>query len=190
MGFCSECGTDVGTAKFCPNCGAACGGGGAVKKRDSGADKIVQSAGGLYKTSDDKELKETRGANHGPSYGLDAELAAKNAAKYDPKLESDARHFIEVTTGEKVSGTFAAGLADGVLLCKTVNKLKSGAVSNINKGKMAFAKMENIQSFISACQNSFGLRPNDCFMTVDLYEEKNMNAVVNCILALKRAAGK
>ena len=30
-------------------------------------------------------------ANHGPVYGLDAELAAKRAAAYDPKLEAEAR---------------------------------------------------------------------------------------------------
>jgi hypothetical protein len=37
---------------------------------------------------------------------LDAELEAKRKASYDPKLESEAKQFIEKTTGESLSSDF------------------------------------------------------------------------------------
>ena len=55
-----------------------------------------------------------------PIYGLDKELAAKQAAKYDPQREEDVRLWIQQVTGESFSqpNDFQASLKDGVLLCK------------------------------------------------------------------------
>jgi hypothetical protein len=36
---------------------------------------------------------------------LDADLKAKRDANYDPKLESDAKHWIESVTGERLGGS-------------------------------------------------------------------------------------
>jgi hypothetical protein len=62
-------------------------------------------------------------ANHGPVYGkivqdassnlrcklgLDAELAAKRQAQYDPRLEGEARQFVEQITGESIGSDFHA----------------------------------------------------------------------------------
>ena len=44
---------------------------------------------------------------------------------------------------------------------------------------------ENIGRFLEACEK-LGLRRTDCFMTVDLYEAKNLVPVVDCVVALKR----
>ena len=45
--------------------------------------------------------------------------------------------------------------------------------------------MENISSFLRACR-VLGVSEHDLFETVDLYEEKSMGLVVQCIFALGR----
>lgn len=59
-------------------------------------------------------------ANHGPAYGLDAELEAKRSANYDQNLENDVRAFVEKITGESIGDDFHAGLKNGIILCKYV----------------------------------------------------------------------
>ena len=125
-------------------------------------------------------------ANHGPSYGLDAELEAKRAAKYDVGLEKEARQFIQAVSGIAVAGDFVAELKDGYTLCQVMNKLKPGSCK-ASRSKAPFVMMENINSYLSATQ-SYGLATHDMFMTVDLYEGKNVNAVINNLLALRRIA--
>ena len=49
-------------------------------------------------------------------------------------------------------------------------------------------KMENINAYLQACQ-SWGMKTSDLFQTVDLYEQKNMVAVVTNLLAVKRLKG-
>jgi hypothetical protein len=124
-------------------------------------------------------------ANHGPSYGLDAELAAKMSAKLDPALLQEASDYVAKRTGVKVTGTLGAHLNDGTVLCALANAIQPGVVAKVNKQKMPFMKMENIQAFLNACQ-AWGMKPADLFQTVDLYEEKNMVAVITCLLAVKR----
>lgn len=51
---------------------------------------------------------------------MDAELAAKRAAGYNPELEKEAQQWIEAVTGESFPGSFHEALKDGVLLCKYV----------------------------------------------------------------------
>jgi len=47
------------------------------------------------------------------------DIAAKQAAKYDPEREAAVKKYIEQVTGEKFPNTtFAAALKDGVVLCK------------------------------------------------------------------------
>jgi hypothetical protein len=68
------------------------------------------------------------------------------------------------------------------------NAIQPGIVSKINKQKMPFTKMENINAYLNACQ-TWGMKSSDCFQTVDLFEQKNMVAVVTNLLALKRLKG-
>lgn len=62
-------------------------------------------------------------ANHGPSYGLDAELEAKRNASYDQNLENDCRAFVEKITGVDIGPDFHAGLKNGQILCQYVSFL-------------------------------------------------------------------
>ncbi len=45
--------------------------------------------------------------------------------------------------------------------------------------------MENISNFLKACR-AFGVPEHDLFETVDLYDEKDMNVVLVCLLSLSR----
>jgi hypothetical protein len=109
----------------------------------------------------------TRGAG----YGLDAELARKQAAKYDPQAEQMAKNWIEAVTGERLVGTFAAALKDGQMLCKLMNRIKSGSIKKIETSALPFKQMENISNFLRACR-AVEVMEYELFETVDLYEEK------------------
>jgi transgelin len=104
-----------------------------------------------------------------PKYGLDAELAAKAAAKYDASMEAEAREvcvfrnsgflclvagvgwftlvvswqWIEAVTETPFpSGlTFIEALKDGVLLCTLANCIRPGSVKKVNKLGMPFREM-------------------------------------------------
>lgn len=58
-------------------------------------------------------------ANHGPSYGLDAELLAKQNSKFDPVVTSKVVNWISAVTGTTVTAeTIHEDLKSGVVLCK------------------------------------------------------------------------
>ncbi|KAJ1557651.1 Muscle-specific protein 20 [Cladochytrium tenue] len=57
----------------------------------------------------------------------------------------------------------------------------------IATSKMPFKQMENIASFLNRVER-LGVPAHDRFLTVDLYEAKNLDQVVNCIFALSRHA--
>ncbi|KAJ3109276.1 hypothetical protein HDU97_007770 [Phlyctochytrium planicorne] len=124
----------------------------------------------------------------GPVRGLDQDLADKAAAKYDPKREADARYFIETVTGETfASDNFQASLKDGVLLAKLMNKILPSDPIKVSTSKIAFKQMENIGFFLNRL-SKVGVPTYEQFQTVDLYEGKNIDQVVNCIFSLSRHA--
>lgn len=49
---------------------------------------------------------------------------------------------------------------------------------------MPFVQMENITNFLAACKN-LGVAEVDLFVTVDLFEAKNMLQVQNCLDKLR-----
>ena len=53
------------------------------------------------------------------------------------------------------------------------------------KSNMAFVQMENLEKFVKACQN-YGMKPDDCFQVVNLYEHQNPWSVVCTLYALGR----
>jgi len=136
---------------------------------------------------------------HGAGYegeadtsSLDADAKAKLDAKYNTENEAKARAFIssilpDVQIGEGPDG-FAASLKNGSVLCHLLQKMGVSVPQPSTSG-LAFKQMENISNFLAGCK-TLGLRDSDCFMTVDLYEAKNMVAVVDCILMLKRVHEK
>lgn len=78
-----------------------------------------------------------------------------------------------------------AKLKDGVILCKLINAIEPGSVKKINEKNQAFSHMENIGSFLNACE-SLGCAKLDLFQTVNLYDGTNMAQVIDGIFALGR----
>ena len=112
------------------------------------------------------------------SYGFSAEVQQRQAAKYDKDLENTLREWIEDKTGKKIGSDFAEGLKSGVILCQLLNKIVPKTVKGINKkAKMPFHCMENITKFLKGCR-ALGVPEHSMFSTVDLYEAKNMTAVL------------
>lgn len=121
-----------------------------------------------------------------PIYGLDRELAAKAAAKYDPQRENEAKQWIEDVIGEKLpQGTFNDVLKDGIYLCKLVMKVSPDQNIKFNTSKMPFKQMENINLFLQVSEK-LGVPKTDLFQTIDLFENKNMNQVIDGIFAFSR----
>jgi len=81
-------------------------------------------------------------------------------------------------------------LRSGVILCKIVNSITPGTIKSIRVGTLPFHMMENINSFIQACTNVFGMPTTDVFQTVDLYEGKNITAVLTNLHTLGRLCSK
>jgi hypothetical protein len=129
-------------------------------------------------------------ADRPAEFGLDKELAAKQAAKYDPLLEEEARKFVCLKSGAKIAPgkNCLVALKDGVALCQMINAIRPGSIAKINQNKMAFMMMENIGNYLSACE-AYGINKSELFQTVDLYEERNMNSVVTNILSVARKNG-
>mmetsp|Transcript_45633 Transcript_45633/g.105931 ORF Transcript_45633/g.105931 Transcript_45633/m.105931 type:complete len:430 (-) Transcript_45633:35-1324(-) len=120
------------------------------------------------------------------AYGLDADLKAKMDAKYDTELENEVAAWIEAIINEPVKGNFAQALRSGEKLCNLMNAIKAGTIHKVNKAGMPFKERENISNFLKAC-GEFGVPNYSIFNPDDLYEEKNMGAVVNCINRLGAA---
>lgn len=118
-----------------------------------------------------------------PCYGLDADLRAKATAKYDAQAEEDAAQWIEAVTGHEVASNFFGALRSGEALCQLVNCIRPNTISKINSSGMPFKERENICNFLKACR-TLGVQEYAVFSTDDLYDEKNLTAVVSCIFSL------
>lgn len=125
-------------------------------------------------------------ANHGPAYGLSADIKAKIESKLDPGLQRQAIDYIKEKTGQQIND-FHADLKDGtviistlpviltsllkgVILCNLVNTLRPGLIKKINTGKMPFLQMENINAFLTAIE-AMGIAKIDSFMTVGTFNK-------------------
>jgi len=141
-------------------------------------------------TAYDKTGKTVVNAKSGDDSGAFGDLAErleKVNAKYDKTLEATVRKWIESKTGLALDGDFQVALKSGVALCKLMNALQPGAVKNINTSSMAFKQMENINNFLAAAQ-TFGVRSEDLFQTVSLYEGTNMTQVLQALDNVMRLA--
>ena len=115
-------------------------------------------------------------------------LAAKQAAKYSPELESQARGWIEACIGEELGpGSFHDVLKSGVALCSLVRVIQPDIIKAPSKLAAPFKQMENIGNYLSAC-TKLGVSAHDSFQTVDLFEGKNMVQVINQIHRLGSVA--
>jgi len=132
----------------------------------------------------DSAAAQKPGAFHGPTYGLDAELKNKMDSKYDVAVEREIKSWM-ASKGVPVPGDLHSELKSGVKLCQLANNLQPRSVARIQNAAAPFVQMENIASFLNAAQ-TMGVRTNELFQTVDLYEAKNMSAVLVTLAALKR----
>merc|ERR1719225_2508564 len=114
--------------------------------------------------------------------GLDADLAAKKAAKYDPQVEAAVVSWIEAITGEAKGGASAHDwLKSGQVLCRLANKIKAGAVKDINTMATPFKERENITHFQKAMRDA-GVPETQLFGTDDLYEANDMGTFMRSIV--------
>lgn len=121
-----------------------------------------------------------------PNFGLDAELKAKQDAKYDPALEAEVVGWIEAIVGaDKAKGDqpVQEWLKSGQVLCHLINAIKPGTVKKVNTMNAPFKQMENITYFMNGARD-FGVPEGSMFGTPDLYEDKNMGSVIQCIYTL------
>lgn len=76
-------------------------------------------------------------------------------------------------------------LKDGVVVCNLMNKIVPGSVKRINKKGGNFALMENIAAFQKALK-AYGVPEEEVFQTSDLFEARNVKAVVKSLFAFGR----
>lgn len=124
-----------------------------------------------------------------PLYGMDVEMHRKKEAKRGDSAEKEAQAWIEAILGISFDAPFEEFLKDGIVLCNLINAIKPGSVSRINRMRQPFMLMENIEAYCNACR-TFGIKEFELFRTVDLWEAKNIPAVVNNLHALGRACQK
>ncbi|KAI7850692.1 kinase-like domain-containing protein [Circinella umbellata] len=74
-------------------------------------------------------------------------------------------------------------LKDGVLLCNLVNKLRPGTIKHVGQRDLSFIKMDNITRFLQGARQ-LGLNDSQLFETIDLFEAKDIPAVIHTILVI------
>lgn len=109
-------------------------------------------------------------------------------------LESEVRDWIkEVLQQDIENEPFQVVLKDGIILCELINKLlEKDPKANLKcpkKSRLGFFQMENIEYFISKARYA-NVPDSDNFMTIDLFEDKNMKQVLTCISSLSRSIYK
>nr|ABV22340.1 calponin domain-containing protein [Noctiluca scintillans] len=118
--------------------------------------------------------------------GLDADLAAKMAEKEAALagVKAEVVDWIQTVSGSSIGdASFAEWLHDGKVLCALINAIKPGAIPKVNQSTLAFKQMENITYFMNAARD-MGVPESSMFGTPDLYEEKNIGSVIQCIYTL------
>jgi hypothetical protein len=91
-------------------------------------------------------------------------------------MEAEVREWITEITGMPVEGDFHEALKDGVILCTLIDKIMPENPIKISRSSMTFKQMENIQYFLDKVR-LLGVPSFESFMTIDLYEKKNMTQV-------------
>ena len=109
----------------------------------------------------------------------------------DPAMEAEAKAWIEAVLGEGVleGDSLQEALKSGVVLVNLINAIKPGTCKPPQNKKLPFVQRENIASYLAGC-TALGIPPFETFQTIDLFEDKNMKAVIINIHSLGRAAQK
>ena len=123
-------------------------------------------------------------------YGMDAEHALKQAAKYDYGRERDIVKWIEAVLGEKLpSKDLHESLKSGIILCKLLNKIKPGMIKKYNTRAIALMEIENIKLYLEGCWK-LGVPSSCLFISSDLYKARGMNEVLNNLEALSKISAR
>jgi len=105
------------------------------------------------------------------------------------QLTLQLKAWIEDAIGEELATEdLGQSLHDSIVLCKLMNAIKPGSfsISCYERQPLPTMKMmENIRRFVEHCQ-SLGVAEQYLFKTIDLYEEMNMDLVVECLYQLKQ----
>jgi hypothetical protein len=107
----------------------------------------------------------------------------------DAEQKTEILDWMQALLGEKIprDQPFEKVLKDGVIICKVLNKLQPGSVKRINTKGGGFTLMENHAAFQKAMK-AYGVPEEEVFQTVDLFEARNVKAVVKGLYALGRTA--
>lgn len=111
---------------------------------------------------------------------LDEDLKLIRDAKYDPVLEAEVCNWVGSIVGESKpeNESAASWMKSGDILCQLMNAIRPGTIKKYNANtKSKFKQMENITLFLRSCRE-VGMLEKDLFSTIDLYESKDMNAVI------------
>ena len=139
-----------------------------------------------------QRMEEVRGrhASVVPVFGIDKELAAKAALKYQASgpLEMELRKWIAASTGREQlldeSIPFPELIDSGETLCELANAYRPGAVKRIVRSAAAYRQMDNVFAFLRACEAE-GLAQTDRFEMPDLFERRNLSAVLHTLDLLR-----
>ena len=142
------------------------------------------------------ETEEEEGEAEREGEGESGEYDGPPAGMNDP--EEQAAWWVGAVTGrEQPEGTsLQAWLKSGVVLCELMDLISPEKISSSSRGASPrapstsdkpFRQMENIAAYASAARR-FGVPEPDMFVTVDLFEGKNVGAVVRNLHSLGRVA--
>ncbi|CAH2223843.1 LIM domain 7 L homeolog isoform X10 [Pelobates cultripes] len=86
---------------------------------------------------------------------------------------SEAQRWVEEVTGKSFGNKdFRSALANGVLLCDLINKIKPGIIKKINRLSTPIAGLDNINVFLRGCEK-LGLKEAQLFHPGDLQDLSN-----------------
>jgi len=130
-----------------------------------------------------------RGSKRGSLYGLDKDLAANKAAKFDRTAEAQARDWVAAIAGPLGEGTLQQEIKSGVVLCNLINAIRPGCCKKPSSSRMPFKQMENIANYLEACA-TLGMPQHSSFQTVTLFEDQDIVPVITNLHALGAIAQK
>ncbi|AMD20566.1 HDL178Wp [Eremothecium sinecaudum] len=126
---------------------------------------------------------------------LDDDLKALRNSKFGPDGIEEIKIWIfSVLNEEAPEGPLLEALRDGVVLCRLANELHeedTGIPNHIKwkRSKKPFVQMEQISLFLDFML-SYGVREDEVFRTIDLYEGNDPSSVYLALISLSRYANQ
>jgi hypothetical protein len=98
-------------------------------------------------------------------FGMDAEVALKRQASFDPRREFQVRAWLEAVLGERLNGaTLVDALADGRHLCRLAELMRVDIdLAQVSARNTALHNVANLQLFLAAMQRAGVLKSAELF---------------------------